>query len=347
MKPENKPAMRLAVAIHKQLDYRNTASAACDLPEASWQQCQTLSRRVQRAQQRGWNLAARQCVRELRSVIGHLQGEFGSLAQQLDTRLGNDQPIATIQDIYRDVLALRDEFDGVSWEHRQQTLSVTTESIELEGVYLGAFEIRLDWGDLVDGHPGNYRVIAVDAHPAASNEDVTHPHVSDEAVCEGDGRVPIRKALEQGRLLDFFVIVRNLLQTYNSGSPFVSLDDWEGIRCADCGASAGEDERCTCVACESTVCDGCRDCCSDCGDPYCAECIGRCEGCDDYYCRSCLKRCTKCRALRCNGCLGEQERCKDCHEQQTEETNANFGASDGDASTPLQPDRMGEVAVPA
>ena len=87
--------------------------------------------------------------------------------------------------------------------------------------------------------------------PLRSNEDVTHPHVSDEAVCEGDGRVPIRKALEQGRLLDFFVIVRNLLQTYNSGSPFVSLDDWEGIRCADCGASAGEDERWTCVKCES------------------------------------------------------------------------------------------------
>lgn len=344
MNRENKPAMRLAVAIHQQLVRRNTTSPACDLPEASWQQCQTLSRRVQRAQQHGWHLAARHCERDLRAVIDRLHGELVDIAQCLDSNAHGSQPIATIQDIYHDVLALHDEFDGVSWDLRQKTLTVTTEPIELEGVYLGEFEIRLDWGDLVDGHPGNYRVIALDANPAATNEDVTHPHVSDEAVCEGDGRVPIRKALEQGRLLDFFVIVRNLLQTYNSGSPFVSLDDWEGIRCADCGASAGEDERCSCVKCESTICDDCRDSCSDCGDTYCAECIERCQGCDDYYCRSCLKRCAKCRVLRCNGCLDEQERCKDCHEEQTGETDQNQISSinDSDAGTPLQPDSMGE-----
>jgi hypothetical protein len=347
MRP-NKPTMRLAVAIHKQLVCRDSTSV-CELPEASWQQCQVLSRRVQRAQQRGWRLAARRCERDFRAVIDRLYGDFAVIAQDLDDNDRSRRPTATIQDIYHDVLALHDEFEKVSWDHPQQTLSATTEPIELEGVYLGEFEIRLDWGDLVDGHPSNYRVIAVDAHPASSNEDVTHPHVHDEAVCEGDGRVPIRNALEQGRLLDFFMVVRNLLQTYNSGSPHVALSDWDGITCADCGSSTGDDERYTCVKCESTNCDECHYSCSDCGDPYCAECIDRCEGCDDRYCRSCLKRCDKCRVLRCDGCLDEQERCDDCHEEQTEETNDHdTPAGDiSDACTTLQPDSMGEVAIPA
>ncbi len=349
MKHENKPAMRLAVAIHKQPGCRNRTNFVYEMPEETWQQCLVLRRRTYRAQQRGLHLAAGRCEHDLRAMIGCLHGKLDGITQQLDTYLADNRPIATIQDIYYDLLALHDEFEKVSWDHSQQTLSVTTEPIELEGIYLGEFEIRLDWGDLIDGHPSNYRVVALDAQSAASNESVTHPHVQDEAVCEGDGRVPIRNALAQGRLLDFFLIVRNLLHTYNSGSPFVSLDDWHGITCADCGSSTNEDERYTCVKCESTICEGCHDSCSDCGDPYCAECIGRCEGCDDRYCRSCLKRCEQCRVLRCNGCLDKQERCDDCHEKQTEETNDNdTPAGDiSNAGTPLQPDRMGEVVVPA
>jgi len=162
------------------------------------------------------------------------------MTDQLDTRLThNERPIATAEDIYRDILALHDEFEDVSWERRQQTLGARTEPIELEGVHLGEFGIRLDWGNLVNGHPENYCVVALDPHPASSNESVTHPHVQDKDVCEGDGRIPIRTALEQGRLMDFFLVVRNLLRTYNSGSPFVSLDEWYGANCSDCGSKWG------------------------------------------------------------------------------------------------------------
>jgi hypothetical protein len=47
-----------------------------------------------------------------------------------------------------------------------------------------------------------------------------------------DRHPPIRNALEQGRLHDFFMIVANLLRTYNWGSPFVSVSDWRGEECA-------------------------------------------------------------------------------------------------------------------
>ena len=66
-------------------------------------------------------------------------------------------------------------------------------------------------------------MIAEDPHPAHSDDSVTHPHVQSEGVCEGDAKLPIRNALSQLRLLDFFQIVGSLLRTYNSGSPYVAL----------------------------------------------------------------------------------------------------------------------------
>ena len=349
---KNKAVIRLAIAIHEHFTCREQDNVVCDMPEATWQRCDCLAHRLRLAQRRGWSLAAARCERDLRATIDTLHGELVGIAGKLDSNNRNSVSIVTVQDIYRDLLGLHDEFDEVSWDRRQETLSVTTKPIELEGIYLGPFQIQLDWGDLLDGHPNNYRVIAVDAHPAASNEGVTHPHVQDETVCEGDGRAPICKALEQGRLFDFFVIVRNLLHTYNSGSPHVALADWHGVTCADCGSSTCEDERGMCTKCESTICDECYCSCSDCGDAYCAECLDRCGGCDEHYCRSCLKRCDKCRDLSCNSCLDEQERCDNCHEEKTEET-ANEQTDVGnersfiDSGAEVQPDSVGEAAVPA
>jgi hypothetical protein len=50
---------------------------------------------------------------------------------------------------------------------------------------------------MTSGEPA-YRVIAKDAHPAESRENVTHPHVMDEVLCEGDGKHGIRRALSEG-----------------------------------------------------------------------------------------------------------------------------------------------------
>ena len=57
-------------------------------------------------------------------------------------------------------------------------------------------------------------MIALDPSPAASNSETTHPHVQTNQLCEGDGRSAIRHAMREGRLLDFFVLVRQILQTY-------------------------------------------------------------------------------------------------------------------------------------
>src|SRR4029078_3338290 len=99
-------------------------------------------------------------------------------------------------------------------------LSVITEAILLDGVYLGPFEIQLNWSRAPDSDRICYRVMAEDPHPAESRDNVTHPHVMDELLCEGDGKHAIRLALSEGRLLDFFTLVAGLLRTHQPESPF-------------------------------------------------------------------------------------------------------------------------------
>ena len=77
---------------------------------------------------------------------------------------------------------------------------------------IGPFKIVLDWSDLSVTKP--YQIIAQELQPAASDDEVTtHPHVHGRMLCEGEGRVPIRNALRQGRLCDFFLLVQQVLQT--------------------------------------------------------------------------------------------------------------------------------------
>ena len=343
--------MRMAIAIHERLHSTTTHDKCVALPAATWQRFETLNRKFQKATQHGWNLAAHRLNHDLRLAVERLRNEVTELDHKLRPSRGEDR-IASVGDIYADLIALHDEFEDVAFNRRDHTLSVTTEAIELDSVYLGPFEIRLDWTHLLEGHPSNYRVIAVDPNPAAANESVTHPHVQDEAVCEGDGHQPICKALEQGRLLDFFMIVANLLRTYNSGSPFVSLSDWHGVECADCGSTVCDDERWTCEKCDGVVCGECYYNCPGCDGVFCNEYVTRCEGCDENHCSGCMKHCSRCDAELCQGCLNDNERCSDCHDQALEE-EAEETESDGsshsrdDADAPIQPHRVGQVAVPA
>ena len=340
---------RLAAAIYEQP--KTEHSTGVDLPTATWQQSEVLLQRLRRARQRGWQLAAQRLQRDLREVLHRLRGELIAIDRLLEPQR-DELHRSSIGDIHADLVALHEEFDDVSFDRRGKSISVTTESIELDDVYLGRFEIRLEWSNLAEGHPHNYRVIALNANPAAANDSVTHPHVQDEAVCEGDGRQPICKALKQGRLLDFFTIVANLLRTYNADSPYVSLADWYGVECADCGSTVSDDERWTCELCGAYVCGDCYVSCPECDGIYCNYCVSFCQGCEENHCTDCMKTCSHCRAELCKGCLDNNERCSDCHDQETEKTckdpvDVQESTGQRGAIAPLHADRLGQTAVPA
>lgn len=180
---------------------------------------------------------------------------------------------------------LADEFGDLAVDLRQHRLRVTTEPVVLEGVPLGSFAIALDWTRL--GREPNshcFAVEALDPYPASSDhhEGVTHPHVQKGVLCAGEASLPIRRALEEGRLADTFLLVRSVLTHYNPDSAYVKLADWDsdGDTCNDCG---------------------CRDDlsgCDRCGADHCSECLSSCAGCDNYVCSSCEDRCTQCEERR-------------------------------------------------
>jgi hypothetical protein len=278
MRPTQRPLLRLAIAIFAQLTVRRSAARLTELPTANWRRCEELVRQIRRTELCGWHLAGDVLRGDLRSIVRSLQVELAELAQQLATA-GAVTEITTMSDIYEDLVALQSEFTELIYDHPARSISVTTAPIELEGHYLDPFEIHLDWTRLAS--EPDYRVIALEPRPAATRENVTHPHVMDEILCEGEGRVAIRQALSHGRLLDFFTLVAQLLRTYNRDSSFVALADWEGQTCSDCGATVDEEDRYTCQACEDDVCNECERTCNNCDDTFCSDCIVYCAGCNE------------------------------------------------------------------
>lgn len=336
----DKRLLRLASAIHIGIA-TDRHREQIDLPTCSWDRCAELVRQCQRAEMRGWKLAADQLQRDLGYAIPTLQAELNSLVLRL-LRATPIKTNASVGDIYADLWALQKDFDSMDCEVRGRWISVTTEPITLQDIYLGPFEIRLDCHRIGDDCP--YRVIAKEPHPCESRENVTHPHVMDERLCEGDSRQAIRQALAQGRLLDFFMLVANGLRSYNSDSPFVGLELWYGSTCSDCGVAIDEDEGYACHGCHEVVCGECEVSCATCDNYFCCQCIATCEVCDDNFCRSCLASCKGCQKHVCSGCLNEHERCSNCDEDQQQQTPITHKTSDGAS---VQSHCLGQAPVPA
>jgi hypothetical protein len=305
MQVPHKKLLRPALRIHQRLTQQPQEATPMDLPVNAWSNIDRLADQIRRAKQHGWQRAAARCSEDLSRQLVRLRDETNALLDRLAT-CPTQPTVLSAQDIYRDLVGLHDEFPSIDWNLRQAMLSVTTEPITLQQVDLGPFEIRLDWRNLKDSDA--YRVLALDPNPAAFNSSVTQPHVQDEARSEGKSRQPIRQALRQGRLLDFFLIVAGLLRTYNPHSPFVSLSDWQGADCADCGAMVRGEDRYSCEKCETAICGNCYARCAACDGSFCSECISRCDGCEELHCRACLKHCSSRDAEVCQKCLDQLER---------------------------------------
>lgn len=342
----NKPLIRLASRIHQELLRATKEPLLPMLPESSWQDAQRWLGYLRMAQERGWTGAVKAARDELLFALKSLVSQSETALELLQAKPASSS-VVPMRDIYEELVALEQEFDELEWDWKKGTLSVATEPIELEEIDLGPFEIRLDWRQMDSSMP--YCVIAKQEHAAECDSSVTHPHVSSERLCEGDGRVPIRQALQQGRLCDFFLLVRQVLQTYNAGSAYVKLQNWFGSRCQDCGHDC--DETVVCEGCENDICDDCCSWCSNCDHRCCSECCGRCHGCRRIHCHSCLSACADCSEDFCEECLTDGC-CSECRKAatDTDEDSANAASSDAGGQTPgvaVHADRLGEALVSA
>jgi hypothetical protein len=318
MKRTNPETVEAAMLLHEQLLGIPPRSEAVYLPVYGWDCIQKLQRQIQMARVRGWHAAMKRLHDDLAEALSNFRRQLDVPLQQLQTTSRVPRRKATVTDLYRDLLALKQEFEDYRIDLDERELSITTDIIELEETYLGPFQIRLEWGRLRETH-AEYRVIALDPHPARKNTGVTHPHVQDECLCEGEGRAAIAAALAEGRLFDFFLLVSQVLHTYGRGSAFVELDNWHGEPCSDCGDCVDPDDRYYCQSCDSVLCASCAYSCEGCHETYCSECINSCSVCESKTCNSCLTDCKDCSRSVCDGCRETSGLCSCCHEKQEKE----------------------------
>jgi hypothetical protein len=325
MTPTNKTALRAAVLLHERVAGSKGQPQLISLPDYSWNHVRQLRRQIALACQRGWHGAVKRLSEELVYVMQNCRRDLDSALYALQDSLP-ERPLSSASNVYRDILALEDEFEQVDIELGKHELSVTTDRIVLEDLDLGEFQIRLDWHRLDSSSA--YRIVALDPHPAAKNEGVTHPHVQDERLCEGEGHPAIRAALAECRVFDFFLLVSQILHTYARGSAYIELDDWSGVSCSDCGATMNRDDSYCCQRCGSELCEDCRQVCTGCDEPYCSGCLSQCAACGHEYCSSCLATCPACRKRFCEDCR-EEGLCQPCHEKQRNKEHEHDSSEDG------------------
>ena len=314
----------LAIGICNDIANRRPVTPELEVSLRSISMIERLQRMARTAAARGWFAARERIHEELWLVLHSLSREVNAAKSSMSHDISVKED-TTPSDVLRELTALANEFQEVDYDKDRHVLSVFTDDIELEDVFLGSFEIKLNFSYL--GESLSYEVVAVDPHPAASSDSVTHPHVNGDILCEGEGDQAIKDALNAGRLFDFFVIVRQILMTYNAHSAYVSLDDWCGITCDDCDAMVNESDASRCSSCDGCTCQECNWCCSGCDENFCSDCSEACSACGDRSCTRCLTCCESCSESFCKNCLTEGE-CDDCIQERTSEEEAEDASAD-------------------
>lgn len=316
----------------------------------SVQRLRALADRLQIVEQRGLQGAAKLVAMALHGELWRCQSQITAALELVSARFKVDA-VPTQASLYAELVALATEFEDCEIDLRKGTLSVTTESIVLEDLDLGSFQIILDWkSNNTSTSLAPYIVKALDPCCPESRLSITHPHVMNDRLCEGDAKSILRRALQTGRVTDFFQIINQVLHTYNSSSPYASLDEWHGTTCQDCGSSISSD--CShCFACRSALCDDCSTCCSICDRSACVPCLRLCPQCESQVCSECATVCEDCGSQVCPECLNSTNQlCQECDDvPSTEECGPADAPTTREPETELavQSAGLGQVAVPA
>jgi hypothetical protein len=325
--------LRAAVKIHERLMVPCWTTYLDCWPSHEWERLRNLLWRLRKVQSRGWQAAARDVLTSVQFETLLLVDKLKAFRKQLPP-LHSQSHLLTPSQIAADLAALENEFESVQIDLKARTVTVRTDPIELEGLWLGPFDIRLWWERIGVRRP--YEVIATSPQRPNVDEEVTHPHVRDNLLCEGEATVSIKSALAGGRVFDFFLLVRQTLQTYNSASPYVAIEEWEGARCGDCGLSMHGDDASSCDACDARICNDCSLYCRDCDRYACSECSGQCAECENTFCQTCLADPPE----------AERRLCAGCRKLQVAEEPDDAEASD-DTSLAADAVCVGEVAAAA
>jgi hypothetical protein len=302
--------LRLAQRLHATWQSR---TARIPDPGRAWRDLDDRSEQAHRAHHR-LRLA---CAMHLPLIIPRLTAELTArlddLARRVEQlRLEYKARRCNAPDLgawVAEIRQLQAEFGDLAIDWRQCTIRAVTDPVVLRGVPLGPFAVTFAWGRALRFPGGQcFDLVALDPNPAGGRPDVTHPHVRDGIVCAGDATAPLERAVAEGRLAEAFLLVRSVLSAYNPHSPYVSLEEWDGVTCSDCGCQVDPEERYTCEACEAELCGDCLTSCAACSDPRCAGCLEPCTVCRADCCPACLEDTGSKRSV-CPDCRTTCDRC--------------------------------------
>jgi len=296
-----------------------------------WERVQLTHRRWQLAKEQKWLLSLPRLQAEMLDALVDLADIVSIFRTAYQPITQHELPLSHW---HQELVQLHDEFNKVTFQKAEGKLRVETPSITLAQVPLGAFAIDFKKEGLSPSI-GDFYITALEPNPASINSDVIHPHVKDGELCAGDAKAPMKAALASGRLTDVFLIIQATIQTYNSQSAYVKLDQWNGVSCSDCSSTVDPEESYTCNRCGNTLCDHCFSSCSSCSSYFCPTCIRGCASCHVDCCEACLELsegngnplCRDCRTNcdRCDRVVGKDELdgdsqlCQVCSDQEDED----------------------------
>jgi hypothetical protein len=267
---------------------------------------------------------------DTKSVFGkkekNLSYQEKALLEVLTTR------VPTVEYFFNELRYVRKVFKPIKL--KKNILIATTKDIVLDGIELGPFEMHLDIDKISKiEYIGDTIVNPVKPNYAPGCDSYPHPNVECNYLCTGAGETSLWYALTNARIFDYFEIVNNILNTYGSANPFMSLDSWNGECCYECGEVENKEtiSECyycegnylcsccdrRCVACDDSVCHDCGKAsyCYSCDHTICVDCGTKCnicgEMCSDIGTEcSCLTKASCCKSIVCGGC---SDYCNSCN----------------------------------
>lgn len=348
--PTDHHLIRMAGRIHRQLSL--AAPGACSKWESEVHNLLGRLRSMERhwhhlsvARSRGWHAAAAEKEQDLQAeVIGIELISFHLFRRPRQLPASPQAPM--LRTIVDELRQLREEFEDVQIDLKEGLIGVSTDHIVLEGIDLGPFSIELHVSRLADRLDGGcFNCVALEPNPAASNEATTHPHVQDGHLCAGEAALPIQAALKDGRIADAFVLIRSVLQSYNSDSPYIALENWSGTRCEDCDYLADSERMYFCNGCERDVCEECHSYCEICNEGCCRSCLETDTVSGNRCCAACRRICSLCERTvdeesfdeateLCPGCLEQHQSNKQPENEHGPDTIPTTNATAATSPTP-------------
>ena len=303
--------IRLAQCLHdvwaKQNNQTSDPEMCWDIFDARLRGLARHRRLYRLAIEKKFKLALPIITREMMARLSEIRQHVDPLAM---TYAPTNHHFPDLSEWVLEIRQLEAEFGEVEVRWNDAVIRVVTDSIVLQGVELGSFAIEFVWSQLGSCSGSHcFEIVALEPNPACGQRGVVHPHVRDGDLCAGDATRPISQALKDGRLGDAFLLVRSVLTNYNPQSPYVSLDEWEGVTCSDCGGHIDLDDRFSCDGCEVNLCDGCSRCCEACVANRCTNCISSCDICDTACCQGCLQASESERHV-CPSCFAKCSHCE-------------------------------------